>query len=119
LNYSYIMGIDNVDKLENNNFQLESYGNNYGVSFVDDKLNIFEEYIYETLKKGFWNEYLGKEKVFIFKFKNGEIKKYILNDDNEQEILKLCCEFANCEFESINKMLRDNSFYAKTYYNNQ
>jgi len=47
------MGIDNVDKLENNNFQLESYGNNYGVSFVDDKLNIFEEYIYETLKKDF------------------------------------------------------------------
>ena len=30
--------------------------------------------------------------------------------------MKLCCEFAECEFESIDKMLRDNSFYAETYY---
>ncbi len=40
----------------------------------------------------------------------------MLNKDNEKEILKLCCEFAECEFESIDKMLRDNSFYAETYY---
>ena len=26
------------------------------------------------LENGFWNEYIGKDKVFIFKFKNGEIK---------------------------------------------
>ena len=30
--------------------------------------------------------------------------------------MKLCCEFAECEFESIDKMLRNNSFYAETYY---
>lgn len=31
-------------------------------------------------------------------------------------MLKLCCKFADCKFESIDKMLRDNRFYAETYY---
>lgn len=118
MNYSYVMGINNIDKLKKGKFKIESFGNGYGLTFSDEEINLFEEYIYEELKNGFWNEYLGKEKVFIFKFKNGEIKKYILNDTNEQEILKLCCEFANCNFESIDKMLRNNSFYTESYYKN-
>lgn len=116
MNYSYVMGIDNIEKLKQNNFEIKSFGNNYGVIFDDNKIELFEKYICETLENGFWNEYLGKDKVFIFKFKNGEIKKFILNNDNEKEILKLCQEFAECEFESIDKMLRDNNFYAETYY---
>ncbi len=116
MNYSYVMGINNIDALKQDNFKIKSFGNNYGVIFDDNKIELFEKYICETLENGFWNEYLGKDKVFIFKFKNGDIKKYVLNNDNEKEILKLCCEFAECEFESIDKMLRDNSFYAETYY---
>lgn len=117
MNYSYVMGINNIDKLKENNFEIKTFGNNYGITFYDTEIELFEEYICETLENGFWNEYLGKDKVFIFKFKNGEIKKYILNKDNENEILKLCCEFANYKFESIDKMLRENDFYAQTYYN--
>lgn len=116
MNYSYVMGINNIDTLKKDNFKIKSFGSNYGVIFDDSKLELFEKYICETLENGFWNEYLGKDKVFIFKLKNGEIKKYVLNNDNEKEILKLCCEFAECEFESIDKMLRDNRFYAETYY---
>lgn len=116
MNYSYVMGINNIEKLRQNNFEIQSFGNNYGVIFDENNIELFEKYICETLRNGFWNEYLGKDKVFIFKFNNGEIKKYILNKDNEKEILKLCCEFANYEFESIDKMLRNNSFYAKNYY---
>lgn len=116
MNYSYLMGINNIEKLKQNNFEIKSFGNNYGVIFDEDKIELFEKYICETLENGFWNEYLGKDKVFIFKFNNGEIKRYILNKNNEKEILKLCCEFADCEFESIEKMLRNNSFYAETYY---
>ena len=116
MNYSYVMGIDNIDKLKENKFEIISYGNDYGVSFSSDKTKIFEDFIYNTLQNGFWNEYLGKENVFIFKFKDGKIKRYVLNNDNEKEILKLCQEFANCDFESIDKMLRDNDFYAETYY---
>lgn len=116
MNYSYLMGINNIEKLKQNNFKIKSFGNNYGVTFDENKIELFEKYICETLENGFWNEYLGKDKVFIFKFNNGEIKKYILNKNNEKEILKLCCEFADYEFESIEKMLRSNSFYAETYY---
>lgn len=81
MNYSYVMGINNIDKLKENNFEMKTFGNNYGVAFDDTEIEIFEEYICETLENGFWNEYLGKDKVFIFKFKNGEIKKYILNSN--------------------------------------
>ncbi len=116
MNYSYLMGINNIEKLKQNNFEIKSFGNNYGVTFDENRIELFEKYICETLENGFWNEYLGKYKVFIFKFNNGEIKKYILNKNNEKEILKLCCEFADYEFESIEKMLRSNSFYAETYY---
>lgn len=110
MNYSYLMGIDNIDILKQNNFKIKYFGSNYGVIFDDNK------YISETLENGFWNEYIGKDTVFIFKFENGEIKRYVLNKDNEKEILKLCCEFADCKFESIDKMLRDNRFYAEIYY---
>ena len=118
INYSYVMGIDNIDKLQENNFEINSYGNNYGISFSSDKIEMFENFIFETLQNGFWNEYLGKEKVFIFKFNDGKIKRYVLNKENEKEILNLCQEFADCKFESIDKMLRDNDFYAETYFKN-
>ena len=118
INYSYVMGIDNINKLQENNFEIKSYGNNYGISFASDKIEMFENFIFETLQNGFWNEYLGKEKVFIFKFNDGKIKRYVLNKENEKEILNLCQEFADCRFESIDKMLRDNDFYAETYFKN-
>lgn len=116
MNYSYVMGVNNINKLKENGFKIKLYGDNYGVIFSDEQINIFEEYIYEILQNGFWNEYLGKEKVFIFKFKNGDTKKYILDKENENEVLKLCKEFANCDFENLDKMLKDNNFYAETYY---
>lgn len=116
MNYSYIMGTKNIDKLKENDFLIKKFGNHYGVIFDDNKTELFEKYILETLENGFWNEYVGKDKVFIFKTQNGEIKKFILKNDSEKEILNLCEEFANCKFESIDKMLRGNSFYAETYY---
>lgn len=33
MNYSYIMGISNIDKLQENNFEIKPYGNNYGIYF--------------------------------------------------------------------------------------
>ena len=116
INYSYVMGVSNIDKLKENGFEIKQYGSNYGISFSNDKSRIFEEYIYENLQNGFWNEYLGKEIVFIFKFRDGSFKRYVLNKDNEKEILNLCEKFANCKFESIDKMLRDNIFYKEKLY---
>ena len=118
MNYSYVMGITDIDDLRKNGFNIKIYGENYGISFPDDKIKIFEEFICKNLKNGFWNEYLGKEKVFIFKFENGEIKRYVLNDENEEEILNLCSKFAEYKFESITKMLKVNKFYLETYFKN-
>lgn len=116
MNYSYIMGIKDIKKLRNNGFTIKTYGENYGVSFSDSQIQLFEEFIYKNLQKGFWNEYLGKEKVFIFKYETGEIKRYVLNSQNEEEILKLCSKFADNNFESITKMLKDNEFYSEIYF---
>ena len=116
MNYSYVMAVNNIDELINNGFNVQSIDEDYGVSFTDDKKEFYEQFITKNLNNGFWNEYLGKEKVFIFKFKDGNVKKYILNNENEEEILSLCREFANANFESIDKMLKDNEFYSDNYY---
>ena len=118
MNYSYVMGIPDINELRENGFNIKIYGENYGISFSDDKIKIFEEFICKNLQNGFWNEYLGKEKVFIFKSENSEIKRYVLNNDNEEEILNLCSKFAEYKFESITKMLKDNKFYLETYFKN-
>lgn len=86
------------------------------IEIVKEKVHKYKRNNIFPIQINLMNEYIGKDKVFIFKFKNGEIKKYVLNKDNEKEILQLCCEFADCKFESIDKMLRDNRFYAETYY---
>lgn len=117
MNYSYVMGIENIEFLKLNNIEIKSFGKNYGVTFSDELIELYEEFICGALQNGFWNEYLGKEIVFIFKFKDGTVKKFILNDENENEILKLCCDFAQCEFSSIMNMLKENEFYNNTYFN--
>lgn len=38
----------------------------------------------------------------------------VKNYDND-EVLKLCEELCNCKFKSIEKMIKDNSFYAELY----
>lgn len=87
-----------------------------GLYLMIIKLSCLKNTYVQHLKMDFGMNIQVKIKVFIFKFKDGETKKYVLNNDNEKEILKLCCEFAECEFESIDKMLRDNEFYAENYY---
>lgn len=118
MNYSYVMAVNNANELIENGFNVQISDEDYLVSFTDDKIAFFEEFIKKNLENGFWNEYLGKEKVFIFKFNDGRVQKYTLNNSNEKEILKLCREFANQDFESVDKMLRDNEFYKENYFKN-
>lgn len=60
--------------MKTNNFEIKPYGNNYGISFSSDKIEMFENFIFDTLQNGFWNVYLGKEKGFIFKFKMANLR---------------------------------------------
>ena len=119
MNYSYVTGINNADKLSSLGLTIKNYGKDYGIMFSNEQIALFEDFICQNLKNGFWNEYLGENIVFIFKFENGEVKKYVLTEGNQEEILNLCRTFANYEFSSIDTMLRDNEFYIETYYKEQ
>ena len=115
--YSYVMGISNkINSLKDKGFLIEKANDDYMVTFPEENITIWEDFIREELKEGFWNEFIGKNIIFIFKFKNKEVKKYILTNENEKEILNLCCEFSNCKFKSIESMLKDNVFYNKNYF---
>ena len=110
--YSYVMGISSdILKLKDKGFIIENDDEDYMITFSSDKSKIWEEYITENLENGYWNEYIGEDIVFIFKFNNGEVKRYVLSQENNNEILQLCCEFADTNFSSIKDMLVDNKFY--------
>lgn len=117
MNYSYLMGVKDITQLKNNGFIIEKIDDDYGVKFSNDKKEFYEKFIIENLKVGYWNEYLGDDFVFIFKFNEEKAKKYIYNEQNEEEILNLCCKFANYKFPSCLEMLKENEFYAKNYFN--
>ena len=117
MNYSYVMGIKDVEKLRNCGFNIERINENYGIIFTKEQEKQYEEFIIQNLEPGYWNEYLGERFVFIFKYPDNSIRKYIYNENNEQEILNLCSEFAEYKFTSIMQMLKDNDFYLENYFN--
>ena len=53
MNYSYIMGIDNIDKIKENNFEIKSFGNDYGVAFSDEKIELYYKETYYNKDDGF------------------------------------------------------------------
>ena len=75
----------------------------------------YKKLIKEKMSNGFWNEFLDENNIhFIFKFKNGDIKEYILSPENEHEIGKLCAEFSNeppNETANVYKYISENAFY--------
>ena len=112
--YSYVMGIDNsINRLSSQGFSIEKDGDNYMVTFPDNLCVIWEDFIAEHLKIGFWNEYIAKNKVvFIFRLTEG-IKRYEVDDFQNNEVLTLCEKLCGCKFTSLKKMLCDNHFYSK------
>ena len=48
--------------------------------------------------------------IFLFHLPNG-FKRYEVKDYENDEVLSLCEKLCECKFESIKKMLSDNSFY--------
>ena len=111
--YSYVMGIDDsILNLETQGFTINKDGNNYQVSFPEDKAQCWEDYIKKHLEVEYWNEYLTEDKViFLFHLQDG-FKRYEVNDYNNDEVLSLCEKLCNCKFGSIKQMLSDNSFYG-------
>ncbi len=110
--YSYVMGIDDsVLSLIGQGFTVARDGNNYIVSFPKFKSIVWENFISNHLQLEYWNEYLADGKVvFLFQLENG-IKRFVVENYRNDEVLQLCEKLCNCKFKSIKAMLLSNWFY--------
>ena len=112
--FSFIMGVDKsiTKKLNNIGATYEVEDNKYYLTQIPKtSLNKYEEIIADYLKPGFWNEYISDKVVFMFKTKDNKIFSYELDSNNEQEILKLCNEYANFNKTSVEEMILEEPFY--------
>lgn len=111
--FSYAMGIGNkMEKLDKDRFIINEDDGDYEVTFDKDDVDTWEQFIIDNMECGYWNDYIvDDEIVIIFKESNGEINKYILSKDNNQELLKKFCLFAETEFSSVREMYLDTPFY--------
>ena len=110
--YSYVMGIDDsILSLRKEGFDVKSDDDNYTVKFPKYKAVDWERFITQHLKFEYWNEYIiGDEVVFLFHLQDG-IKRFKVENYENDEVLKLCEKLCDCRFESIKKMLLGNCFY--------
>ena len=87
---------------------------NRKVLIPNEKISDYLGLIKDNLDEGFWNEVVGNDVRFIFKFKGGKIKDFVLSNDNKLEIAKLCSDFNNEPLEKTEDLfgyLLDNNFY--------
>ena len=112
--HSYVMGIDkSIFDLSQEGFIIQNDGDNFTISFPEDKDTVWENFIKNHLEVEYWNEYLTDDKVvFLFHLQEG-FKRFEVENFNNEEVLQLCEKLCNCKFESIKKMLSDNWFYKE------
>ena len=118
-NLSYLMGGESItDKdLTDLSVLIEERKNDgdRALKIPDEFLSKYIELVKSKLTAGFWNEVIGEKKIiFTFKFNDGSIKEYELSSENEQEIDKLCAEFANelpDKTANVYKYISENKFY--------
>ena len=116
---SYLMGADKISDQDLVNLGIETVektdSGSRKLKIPSDKIEGYKNLIREKITPGFWNEFLDENNVhFIFKFKNGEIREYVLSPENEQEIDKICAELNNeppDKTANVYKYISDNDFY--------
>ena len=116
---SYLMGAEKIEdkELEDLDIKIKNKDSDgdRSIKIPEEKLSQYIELVKNKLTEGFWNEIIGeKEIIFLFKFKDGNIKEYELSPENEQEIDKLCAEFNNEPPEktaNVYKYISENKFY--------
>ena len=115
---SYLMGVENAEKdLKKLGVKFSKDGKYYEVELTADQLADYEKFVDKNLAEEYWNEYIvDGEAHFTFKQKGGELKKIVWKrGDKEKELLALCEKFAETKFESVEKMITDNEFYADVF----
>src|SRR3989344_8050019 len=116
---SYLMGAENIsdDEITSLSISIEEKDQNgdRSLKIPEEKLSQYIELVKAKLSKGFWNEIIGaSEIIFVFKFNDGSIKKYMLSPENEQEIDKLCAKFNDEPADktaNVYKYISENKFY--------
>lgn len=116
---SYLMGATGIQDNELQDLGVEIMGKSQSGSrklkIPVDCLSQYIELVKTKLTNGFWNEIVCSDKIiFIFKFKSGEIKEVVLDQNNEAEISKLCSEFNGDSLEktaNVYKYVSKNEFY--------
>ena len=115
---SYLMGADNISdddlRLLGIRIMEKTTDGDRKLEIPKENLKKYEELIKEKLTPGFWNEYVGEEIVFIFKYKDGKIERYILNNETEGKIDKLAAEFVGEKWAKscVWKWLAENKLYT-------
>ncbi|MDD3919665.1 MAG: hypothetical protein PHO41_00605 [Eubacteriales bacterium] len=114
MNYSYAMGVDpSIQALTAQGFTVTPDGENYMVSFPEDKAGVWEAFILSRLKTGFWNDYLTDDGVvFLFLLPEG-VKRCVVRDYQDDQVLALCEKLCGRKFESMRSMLTENPFYRE------
>ena len=116
---SYLMGADKISDQDLTNLGIEiaekTESESGKLKIPSEKIDGYKGLVKEKMTPGFWNEFLNENNIhFIFKFKNDEVKEYVLSPENEQEIDKICAELNNEPPEktaNVYKYISDNNFY--------
>lgn len=116
MNFSYAMGMtEEIYNLEKEGFIIEKDGEDFKVSFDKKLADKWETFVYKHLAEEYWNEYITEDEIiFIFHLKNG-FKRYVVKNFDNDEVLKLCEEFCDRKFESLEKLIKDNDFYREKF----
>ena len=120
---SYLMGASQISDAELNKIGLEIVEKKKDgdrlLLIPNKKIESYLKLIEKKLDNGFWNEVVGNEVIFVFKSKDGKVKRFVLNDNNSATIAKMCAEFSGEDYERTSDLLGylfDNDFY-KDYVN--
>lgn len=119
MHLSYLMGAEKIDDKDLTNLGIDivekTDSESRKLKIPSEKIEEYKSLIREKMTPGFWNEFLDENNIhFIFKFKNGEVKEYILSLENEQEIDKICADLNKEPPEktaNVYKYISDNDFY--------
>ncbi len=81
------------------------------------RLSAYKALIRERMKRGFWNEMVGRDEMFfLFKLSDGTLKELCYSAETRDEIARLCTELNKDPIERTSDMpryLAGNPFYRE------
>ncbi len=81
------------------------------------RLSAYKALIRERMKRGFWNEMVGRdEMIFLFKLSDGTLKEMHYSEKTRDEIARLCTDLNKDPIERTSDMpryLAGNPFYRE------